>query len=124
MAVTHPTATRDAIANAVAAIANTGATPFLAIHTAADVLLANIPLGVDFGASSGGTITATGASGANVVAVATGTASYGRINAAGGTEAFRGACGVGSGEVQISSLSISSGDTVTLTNNPTYTAPT
>jgi hypothetical protein len=122
MATTHPTATRDAMAEAVRTIANSGATPFLAIHDAANVLLANIPLGVDFGASSSGTITAA-ASGANVVAVATGTASYGRVNNAAGTEAFRGAAGVGSGEVQISSLSIASGDTVTLTNNPTWTAP-
>jgi hypothetical protein len=122
MAVTHTTATRDAMATAVMNIANAGATPFLAIHDAANVLLVNIPLGADFTGPATGVITCP-ASGANAPAGATGTASYGRINAAGGTEVFRGACGVGSGEVQISSLSIASGDTITLTNNPTWTAP-
>lgn len=124
MAVTHTTATRNALAEAVRTAANTGGTPVLNIHqTSGDTLLASISLAV-FGAASSGVITSASSGNADSSANATGTAGYARVNRNDGTEIFRGAVGVGSGEVQISSTSIATGDTVTLTSNVTWTAPT
>lgn len=130
MAVSHPTATRNAIANAVAAIANANGTPKLIIGTSSLSLpstgiLATINL-ADFGSASSGAITSA-SNGNNATASASGTAAIAIVvdgNGAAGTEAFRGAVGVGSGEVQISSTTIASGDTVSLTSDVVYTAPT
>lgn len=121
MPTTHTTATRNAMAEAVRTGANVGAQTTLVIFTAANVQLVSINI-ADFGAASGGVITSS-SSGNSGTAGATGVASYGRVNDGSGTEVFRGDVGVGSGEVQISSTSISTGDTVSLTNNPTWTAP-
>lgn len=46
--------------------------------------------------------------------VATGTAGWFRVATSAGTAVFDGACGVGSGEFDLSSVSWTSGDTVTL----------
>ena len=126
MAVTHPTASRNAMAEAIRTIANTGATPLLVIGTSAlsgatgVLCTVGIP---DFGAASAGVITSA-ANTNNAVASATGTAALAEVRAADGTTvAFAGAVAVGSGEVQISSTAIVSGDTVTLTSNVTWTAP-
>ena len=122
MAVTHTTTLRTAIAEAVRSAANTGGTPTLTILTSGDALLVTISLAAFGAAASGSTTSAS--SGNNGTAGATGTANYARINRNDGTEQFRGAVGVGTGEVQISSTSIANGDTVTLTSNVVYTAPT
>jgi hypothetical protein len=125
MAVTHTTATRNALAEAIRSAVNNGSTGTLTIHqTSGDTLLATIALAT-FGAASSGVITSASSGNADSSADATGTAGYARVNAAtSGTEIFRGAVGVGSGEVQISSTSIAAGDTVTLTSSVTWTAPT
>lgn len=113
------------MAEAIRTIANAGATPILVIGTSAlsgaTGVLASITI-PDFGASSSGVITSA-SSGNNAVASASGTAAKAEVRASGGTVAFLGAVGVGSGEVQISSTTITSGDTVTVTNNLSWTAP-
>lgn len=121
MPTTHPTASRNSIAEAIRTLANVGAQTTLTLHTAANATLVSINL-ADFGAASSGVITSS-SSGNSGVASGTGVAGYGRVNDGSGTEIFRGDVGVGSGEIQISSTSISSGDTVSLTSNVTWTAP-
>lgn len=121
MAVTHTAATRNSIADQVGSLANVGAQTTLKIYTAGDVELVSIDI-PDFGSAAGGVITSA-ASGNSGTAGATGTASYGAIEDGAGLETFRGACGVGSGEIQLNSLSIANLDLVTLTANITYTAP-
>lgn len=115
------------MANAILAIANAGATPVLTIGTSALVLPATgviVEITIPDFSESGGVLTSI-TTGLNNVAGAGGpfTAAIAIVRTSGGTEVFRGAVGVGSGEVQISSLSIVSGDTVTLTSNLTWTAP-
>ena len=123
MAITHASGTRDAIAEAVRSDANGGSgSTTLTIHDSGDTELVSIDI-PDFGAASSAVITSA-ASGNDGTAGASGTASYGRINDGDGTEVFRGACGVGSGEIQINTLTIAEDDVVSLTANITYTAPT
>jgi hypothetical protein len=124
MAVTHTTVTRTALAEAIRTAANTGGTPLLNIHqTSGDTLLASISLAV-FGAAASGVTTSISSGNADSSANATGTAGYARINRNDGTEIFRGAVATSGAEVNISSTAIVLGDTVTLTSNVTWTAPT
>jgi hypothetical protein len=125
MSVTHPTASRDAIAEAMRTIVNAGSTPILVIGTSAlsgaSGVLASITI-PDFGASSAGVITSA-STGSNAVASAAGTAAKAEVRSSGGTVGWAGSVGVGSGDVQISSTTIAVSDTVTVTGNTTYTAP-
>ncbi len=131
MATTHPTATRNTLAEAIRTAANTNTDACLIIGTSSLALpstgvLAIIPLAA-FGAASSG-VTTSASNGNSATASATGTAAIAIVandstSPASSAEVFRGAVGVGSGEVQISSTSITSGDTVSLTSNVTWTAP-
>jgi hypothetical protein len=131
MATTHPTATRNALAEAIRSAANQNTDACLIIGTSSLSLpstgvLAIIPLAA-FGAASGG-VTTSASDGNDAVATGTGTAAIAIVandssSPAASAEVFRGAVGVGSGEVQISSTSIASGDTVALTADVTWTAP-
>lgn len=125
MAVTHTTTTRTALATAIRTACNAGSAPVLVIGTSSLALpstgvLASITL-ADFAAASSGSTTSP-SDGNSAVATGTGTAAI-AIVTDGTTEVFRGAVGVGSGEVQISSTSIASGDTVSLTDDVVWTAP-
>ena len=126
MAVTHPTASRNALAEAVRAIANGGTTPTLVIGTSSlsgeTGVLCKITL-ADFGVASNGVTTSASNTNAGT-ATGNGTAAIAQVRAdPTGTVAFSGAVGVGTGEVQISSTSIATDDTVTLTSDVTWTAP-
>lgn len=121
MAVTHTTTSRNGLAEYIRGQANAGTTCQLKLFTSGDVELCSIDL-ADFGAASSGTTTSA-SNGNSGSAGATGTASYGTIGNDSVSEVFRGACGVGSGEIQINTLSITNGDLVTLTANVTYSAP-
>lgn len=125
MAVTHPTAARNALAEAIRTIANAGTTPVLVIGTSAlsgsTGVLATISI-PDFGAASSGVITSA-ANGNSATASAGGTAAKCEVRASDGTVAFLGAVSTSGAEVNINSTSIASGDTVTLTSNVTWTAP-
>lgn len=125
MAVTHASTVRDAIATAVRTAANFSATPKVVIGTSALALpstgiLATITLGSTFGAPSSGVITATGAA---ATASASGTAAKCIVTDGANTAVFNGAVGTSGSEVNLSSLTITSGDTITITGNVTYTAP-
>lgn len=121
MATTHPAATRNSLAAHWASLANGGAgSTTLTIHAANDAVLVSINL-ADFGTS--GAVATSVSTGNSGVAGAGGTASYARINDGDGTERARGGVGVGSGEFQISSTTIALNDTISLTANPSWTAP-
>lgn len=126
MATTHPTATRTALAEAIRTIANGGTTPTLVIGTSSlsgeTGVLCKITLD-DFDAAASG-VTTSPSDGNAGTATAGGTAAIAEVRAdPTGTVAFTGAVGVGSGEVQISSTSIATDDTVTLTSDVVWTAP-
>ena len=127
MAVTHSSAARNDMADAVAALANAGSgsttliigTSSLATSGTTGVLCSiNIP---DFTVS--GAVATSAADTDSGVASASVTAAIGAVRDGNGTEVFRGSVGVGSGDIQISSTTIASGDTVTLTSDITWTAP-
>jgi hypothetical protein len=124
MAVTHTSSTRGTLAEAIRTLANANGTPELGIHqTSGDTLLCTIEI-PDFGAQSSGTITSA-ANGNDGTAGASGTAGYCRVNDGAGTEIFRGSVTAtgGGGDVEINSTTITSGDTIALTTDVTYSAP-
>lgn len=126
MAVTHPTAVRNTLADAIGTLANAGAAaPKVVIGTSslalpATGILATITLGGDFGAASSGVISATGAS---ATASASGTAAKCIVTDSNNNAVFNGAVSTSGAEVNLSSLSITSGDTITISGSVTYTAP-
>lgn len=125
MATTHSATAREDMADAFAALANAGTQCTLVIGTSGlsgeTGVLVKINL-ADFTVSGA---VATSASDTNSgTAGATGTAAIAEIrDDPTGNVVLTGAVGVGSGEVQISSTSITTGDTVTLTADVTWTAP-
>jgi hypothetical protein len=132
MAATHHNDTKVVMAEAVRARANGTSDAALVIGTSSLALpstgvLAIIPLS-NFGASSGVGVISSPSTDAEGTASADGTAAIGivvhenpPVNAA--SEVFRGAVGVGSGEIQISSTSIAENDVVRITAPVTWTAP-
>lgn len=128
MAVTHATALRSVIADAVDNYLNTtGATDAsadLQIQTAADAVLVEFTLqNPAFGAAASGVLTAAGTPIA-ATAGATGTASKGRIRDRANADAilFSVTATGGGGDVEVSNTSITSGQDCSLTAL-TYTAP-
>lgn len=123
MSLTHTTATRNTLSDAIDTLVNAAGAGTIAIYDSGDVSLASIALSTTaFGASASGTITLAGVPLSNTAA-ATGTASYFRINENGGTEILRGSVTVtgGGGDIVLDSVSITSGQTVTITGF-TYSA--
>lgn len=126
MATTHSAALREDFADATAALANGGTQCTLVIGTSSlsgeTGVLAKISL-ANFTVSGA---VATSASNTNSgTATGTGTAAKAEVrDDPTGDVAFSGAVGVGTGEIQISSTSIAANDTVTLTSDVTWTAPT
>jgi hypothetical protein len=128
MAVTHATALRTTLADAVDNYLNTtGATDAsadLQIQTAADAVLVEFTLqNPAFGAAAAGVITLAGTPIA-ATAGATGTAAKGRIRDRANADAILfSVTGVGGGgDVEVSNTSITSGQDCELTSL-TYTAP-
>lgn len=123
MALTHATALRNTLADAVdtAANAGTGAAQVV-IMTSGDVEVATLTMSDPaFGAASSGSITAgtisddTNATG--------GTAALFKIQDSAGTEVYRGTVTAtgGGGDLELSSTNISAGDTVSI-GSLVYTA--
>lgn len=126
MATTHPTATRTSLAETIRGLVNGGAAPTLVIGTSSlsgeTGVLVKITL-ADFGAAAS-SVTTSASNGNSATATATGTAAIGEVRTdPTGTVIFLGAVAAGSGEINISSTSIVSGDSVALTSNVTWTAP-
>jgi len=124
MAVTHPTAVRDGIANFVVDQLDEGTPPgTLVFQTSADVEVATLTFGATaFGSSSSGTATANAIT-ADTSATG-GTIAKARLKNAAGTDKI--ICSVtasgGGGDIQLNSVVVSAGQQVSITSL-TYTAP-
>lgn len=123
MAVTHPTAVRDGVCNFVVDQLDEGTPPGkLVFQTSGDVTVATLTFSnTAFGSSSGGTATAAAiTSDTNAVG---GTIAKARLRNAAGTDKI--ICSVtatgGGGDITLSSVVVSAGQTVSVTSL-TYTA--
>lgn len=127
MALTHVTAIRNGLANLVVDAIDVGtgvAAGYITISTAAfSVLLATLPFSNSaFGAATGGVATASAIT-SDTNADNTGTAAVFKINDRDAAEVLRGTVTAtgGGGDIQLSSVSIVAGDTVSI-SSMTYTA--
>ncbi len=124
MAVTHPTAVRNAIADLVVDRIDAGSgAGTLEFQTSGDVEVATLTFSDPaFGSASSGTATASAIT--SDTSATGGTIAKARAKDSTGTEVF--ACSVtatgGGGDIQLSSVSVSSGQTVAV-SSLTYTAP-
>lgn len=121
MAVTHPTAVRSVIADAVTA--TIGASGKIVIQTGASATVATLPFSATaFGAASSGVSTANAIT--SDTNAAGGTAAKAEFQTSGSVAKVL--CSVtatgGGGDIQLSSVTISAGQTVSI-SSLTYTAP-
>lgn len=131
MAITHSTTTRNALANAVDAAVNTGGAGSLEFQTSASATgvaagstaeVATITFDTTaFGDAVSGTVTATSMPQSDTTPTG-GTVGAFTIFDGNDLRIMSGTVAVSGGDINLSSLTISTGDTVTL-NSLTYTAP-
>ena len=132
MSITHSTAVRTTIADAVVGSAGalgSSAKPVIYSGTppanAQASLVGNTAIatitGISFGAASSGVSTIT-ASTADSNAVG-GTAAFFRLTTSGNTVVLQGLCATSGSDLNLNSLTIPAGSTVSLTGTNTYTAP-
>jgi len=116
MALTHATAVRNTLADAINTAANAGAgAAKLVIMTSADVEVATLTMSDPaFGAATSGSITA------NAIADDTnatgGTAALFKVTDSAGAEVYRGTVGTSGADLNLSSVTIGAGDTVSVTS--------
>lgn len=124
MAVTHPTAVRNGIADFVVDQLDEGTPPgTLVFQTSGDVEVATLPFSATaFGAAAGGTATAAAIT--SDTSATGGTIAKARLKNAAGTDKI--ICSVtatgGGGDIELSSVIISAGQTVSI-SSLTYSAP-
>ena len=123
MALTHSTAARNALADQIDTLVNTGSgSAKLRIKTSADAVLVEFTLqNPAFGAAANGQITLQGTP-ISATAGATGTAAKFDVLDRNGSMVFEGTVATSGGDLTITNTSITSGQTVNL-NSLTYTAP-
>lgn len=121
MAVTHETATRNTIADAVVDLIDSGGTGTLEFQTSGDVEVATLTFSATaFGAAASGTATAaaitddTNATGGTITKFV--------IKNGSGTTILTGSAGTSGTDIILSSASIGAGDTVSC-SSLTYSAP-
>ncbi|HUX58634.1 MAG TPA: hypothetical protein VMV77_16810 [Bacteroidales bacterium] len=120
--LTRSAAARNAAANAVVDLLDVNAPGKLIIMTAADVVLSEHALSNPaFGAAAAGVATA-GAIGDDTAANATGTAALYKVEDGNALEVWRGSVGLTGEALNLNSLSIVAGTTVSV-SALTYTAP-
>lgn len=122
MAVTHPSTIRDGIADYVVDSIDTGGAGSLIFQTSGDAEVATLTFSATaFGAASGGTASAnaitsdTSATGGTV-------AKFKIQNGSAADAGFAGNVQTSGGDINLSSLSVGAGDTVSM-SSLTYTAP-
>ena len=121
MAITHSTAIRDAIANLVVDAIDAGGAGSLIFQTSGDVEVATLAFGATaFGASSSGTATANAISDDSTATG--GTVAKFVVNSGAAALIFTGAVAVSGSDINLSSLAVGAGDTVSI-SALTYTAP-
>ena len=121
MSLAHSSAARNAAATAVLNLLDAQTTAGkCVIETSASAVLATLPLSKpSFGAPSAGVATANAIT--SGTASATGTAAKASFQDGNGTEVFNCAVAASGSDINLSSVSINSGDTVSITSL-TYTA--
>lgn len=125
MAVTHPTAVRNTIADAVVDLIDVGTPPgFLVFLTSGDATVCTITLETTaFGAASSGVATMAQGSGKTSNGATAGTIAKAKFTNAAGTSIILCACGTSGSDINIpGGLTLATGDTVSVTSL-TYTAP-
>jgi len=111
MGITLTTAARDAMCNALVDLVDVGGAGSLEIMTSGDVEVATLPLSATaFGASSTGVATAAAIT--SDTSATGGTAALHRFMSGGATEIWRGNVLTSGGDLNLSSLSVGAGDTV------------
>ncbi len=123
MAVTHPTAVRNGIADHVVDQLDVGGAGTLEFQTSGDVEVATLTFNATaFGAASSGTATANAIT--SDTSATGGTVAKARLKNNAGTE--KAACSVtatgGGGDIELSSVGVSAGQTVSM-SSLTYAAP-
>lgn len=123
MAVTHPTAMRNTLADTVVDSLDVGGAGTLEFQTSGDVEVATLTFSATaFGAASSGTATANAIT--SDTSATGGTIAKARAKNNAGTEKF--ACSVtatgGGGDITLSSVVVSAGQTVSV-SSLTYSAP-
>lgn len=117
MALTHTTAVRNGLADYVVDQLNSGN---LVIMTSADSEVATLPLSATaFGAAASGTATANSIT--DDSSATGGTAALFKMETSGATEIFRGTVSTAGADLNLSSVTIGAGDTVSVTSF-TYSA--
>jgi hypothetical protein len=125
MAVTHTTAARDAMANAVVDLIDAGTPPgFLVFQTSGDATVCTITLETTaFGASSSGTATMAQGAGKTSDGATAGTIAKAKFTNAAGTSVILCAVSTTGSDINIpGGLTLATSDTVTVTSL-TYSAP-
>lgn len=122
MAITHPTAVRNTLADAVVDLIDGGTgAGTIEFQTSGDVEVATLSFSATaFGAASSGTATAAAIS--DDTNATGGTIAKFVVKDGDGTEIFSGSVGTSGEDINLSSLSIGAGDTVSL-SSLTYSAP-
>ena len=122
MAITHVTAVRNTLAEAIATAVDAGAgAGQVVIMTSGDVEVATLAMSDPaFGAAASGSITANAIS--DDTSATGGTAALFKVTDSAGTEVYRGTVGTSGADLNLSSLSIGAGDTVSI-SSLVYTAP-
>lgn len=123
MAVTHGSATRDALANLVDDMCNAGAGAAKLKIRASTTVLATITLADPaHGAASSGTIALAGLPKSDTSADNTGTADNFQVTDSDDNVIYAGSVGEGAGDLSLDNTDINAGQTVTITAGG-YTAP-
>jgi hypothetical protein len=123
MAVVHVTAVRTAIAQAVEdAIDADASAGYLQFETSSDVEVATITFDTTAGTVTNGVLTFSSLPKSDTNATG-GTIAQASIYDGAATKVLECACGTSGSDINLSSLAIGAGDTVTL-SSLTYTAPT
>ena len=118
MAVTHPTAHRNTLANATVDLLDAGTLEF---RTSGDVECATLTFGTPaFGAAASGTATANAIT--SDTSATGGTVAKGALITSGATDIVLCAVGTSGSDINLSSLSVGVGDTVSV-SSLTYSAP-
>src|SRR5574343_284131 len=122
MAVTHPTAVRNGLADYVVDLIDAGAgAGTLEFQTSGNVEVATLTFSDPaFGAATGGTATASAIT--SDTSATGGTVAKFAVKDSNGNPVFYGAVGTSGSDINLSSLAVGAGDTVSI-SSLTYSAP-